>query len=123
MEDLNYIFIGDRIRECRKERNLTQACLARMAGITPTHLSHIETGCTKLSLPVFVRIAKVLKVPADLLLYEAPLEGGAVRESIQRMIGEASVGELNVVYDVLRTTVDSLGQNVGNYRIEPEKGQ
>ena len=43
-----------------------------MVGISTTHLSHIETANTKLSLPVFVAIAEALDVRADALLYDVP---------------------------------------------------
>ena len=35
-------------------------------------MSHIETGNTKLSLPVFVDIAEALDVQTDSLLYDEP---------------------------------------------------
>ncbi|MBS7062722.1 MAG: helix-turn-helix transcriptional regulator [Eubacterium sp.] len=46
----------------RKDCGLSQKQLAEKVGISTTHLSHIETGNTKLSLPVFVDIAEALSV-------------------------------------------------------------
>ena len=50
---MNYYEIGQRIRKFRKAYNLSQEQLAEMVGISTTHMSHIETGNTKLSLPEF----------------------------------------------------------------------
>ena len=57
---MNYEEIGKRIREYRKLKNLSQEQLAEKINISTTHMSHIETGSTKLSLQVLVDIAKVL---------------------------------------------------------------
>ena len=54
---LNYAAIGKKIRQLRKSRELSQEQLAEQVWISVTHMSHIETGNTKLSLPVFVDIA------------------------------------------------------------------
>lgn len=59
---MNYHEIGRRIRRYRKARGLSQEQLAEKIWISPTHMSHIETGSTKLSLPVFVDIAAALEV-------------------------------------------------------------
>ena len=68
-ETLDYEAIGQRIRKHRKMNNLSQEELSEKIGISPTHMSHIETGGTKLSLPVLVEIAKVLNVTTDALLF------------------------------------------------------
>lgn len=65
---MNYYEIGQRIRRYRKEKGLSQEQLAEKVNIYVTHMSHIETGNTKLSLPVLVDIAGVLQVKTDDLL-------------------------------------------------------
>lgn len=47
---------------------LSQEELAEKIGISVTHMSHIETGNTKLSLPVFVELSRALEVRTDELL-------------------------------------------------------
>ena len=72
---MDYYAIGQRIRKIRKARGISQEKLAEMVDISTTHMSHIETGNTKLSLPVFVDIATALDVQADALLYDEPTGG------------------------------------------------
>lgn len=62
---MDYYKIGQRIRKYRKAQSLSQEQLAEMTGISVTHMSHIETGNTKLSLPVLVNLAEILGVQTD----------------------------------------------------------
>lgn len=102
---MDYYKIGQAIRRYRKARGMSQEQLAESAGIPVTHMSHIETGNTKLSLPVLVEISKALEVQTDQILFEhptrssKPLPGGAVYFGINvvrrlwRPISEAVFGE------------------------------
>lgn len=38
---VNYILIGKRVREVRKQRNISQALLGEKAGLSPQYVSHI----------------------------------------------------------------------------------
>ena len=65
---MDYKGIGQKIREYRKLRSFTQEELAEEIGISPTHMSHIETGNTKLSFQVLVDLSRSLKVSADSII-------------------------------------------------------
>ena len=67
---MDYYKIGQRVRAFRRAQDLSQEALAERVGISVTHMSHIETGNTKLSLPVFLRLAQALGVRTDDLLRE-----------------------------------------------------
>lgn len=69
--DLNYSLIGMRIRNKRLEQKLTQDKLSEMSGISPQHLSHIESGNTKLSLPCLVNLCNALSITADSILCDS----------------------------------------------------
>ena len=49
--ELDYKAIGQNIREHRRKSGLNQKELAELVNLSPQHISHIETGHTKLSLP------------------------------------------------------------------------
>ena len=68
---MDYYEIGQRIRKMRKAHEFSQEELAEKIGISTTHMSHIKTGNTKLSLPVLVAISLALEVQTDDLLFEA----------------------------------------------------
>lgn len=106
---MNYYEIGQRIRKYRKASKLSQEQLAEKAGISVTHMSHIETGNTKLSLPVLVNIANILSVQTDAIIYETPqINKSSVKQEVSELIDSCSVNKLNVILDVLKSTKMSL---------------
>ena len=68
LEEINKI--GLRISYFRRVRNMTQAELAEKVSINKHYLSHIESGSANkaLSLPVLIRIARVLGVKLSVLV-------------------------------------------------------
>ena len=66
--ELNYTLIGTRIKKKRKSQKLTQERLSEMAGISPQHMSQIESAKTKLSLTTLINICNALNVSADKIL-------------------------------------------------------
>jgi len=57
--------IGDRLREARKQKNISQVELARKMNITPSALSQIENNQSLPSFTIFVKIARLLDKPLD----------------------------------------------------------
>ena len=67
-------------------------------------MSHIETGNTKLSLPVFVELANALDVRTDDLLSDRP-SGKAVSVSeLEEILHTCSASQARVILDVIRAT-------------------
>ena len=54
MEDLDFAFIGQRIRELRNEKMLTQEYVANAVDVNVSHISNIETNKVKVSLTLLV---------------------------------------------------------------------
>ena len=68
MKELDFDYIGQRIKEVRTDKHLTQEYLANMTGVNISHVSNIETGKTKVSLTLLVQICNALDVTLDYLL-------------------------------------------------------
>ena len=62
--------VGQRIKEAREEKGLTQEDLAAIVDLSPTHVSVIERGLKVAKLDTFVAIANALDVSADSLLID-----------------------------------------------------
>lgn len=109
---MDYYKIGQRIRKARKAHRLSQEELAERINISTTHMSHIETGNTKLSLPVLVDIATALNVRTDDLIYDHPVTtvSAAIGE-IATVLESCNPGEINVITDVVRTIKHSMEKN------------
>lgn len=102
---MDYYAIGQRIRKIRKTHGLSQEELAEKIGISTTHMSHIETGNTKLSLPVFVDLANALEVRTDELLYgsivsERNISVETIFES--EVLGSCTTSQLKIIADVVK---------------------
>ena len=106
---MNYYEIGQRIRKNRKALSLSQDELAEMVGISSMYMSHIETGNTKLSLPVLVSIAKALEVRTDELLFEeATISQGEDLRDITELLDSCSLRELSIIREIIKASKAAL---------------
>lgn len=105
---MNYEEIGKRIREYRKLKNLSQEQLAEKINISTTHMSHIETGSTKLSLQVLVDIAKVLNVNTDDLIFEQKTQ--ILINRINNILSECNEEQIEVITNIVEATKDALNK-------------
>lgn len=55
--DTDYKEIGKRTKIARIRENITQEALAEKISLSTPHMSNVETGNTKVSLPAIIRIA------------------------------------------------------------------
>ena len=93
----------------RKARNLSQEQLAEKIWISTTHMSHIETGSTKLSLPVLVDIAVALQVGTDELLSTQPfMEKEDASDEIRTLIQSCNSAQAHVLLDLLKAAKQSM---------------
>ena len=68
--EVDYKAIGQRIKIARIKKGVTQETVADLIDITPAHMSNVETGKTKVSLPTLIAIANALSVSVDTLLWD-----------------------------------------------------
>ena len=113
--NIDYEAIGKRIRKLRRERNMTQDDLRDLIDLSKSHMSHIETGTTKLSLPVLVEIANVLGVTADSLLMDNLQHSNyAFEKEINDILEDCTPYEFNVLVKSLTLVKDALRHYPGN---------
>lgn len=68
---MDYKKLGERIREERLKRNMTQAQLAEAVDISDTYMGAIERGERSLTLDTLVRLVNRLGVTVDYLLVDS----------------------------------------------------
>ena len=106
---MDYYKIGQRIRKFRKAYHLSQEQLAEKVGISTTHMSHIETGNTKLSLPLFVKLANVLSIQTDELLHDTPQKNKtAIKGELEEIMDSCSMQDIQIIEDVVKAVKVSL---------------
>lgn len=112
---IDYYAIGKRIKAERLKLSITQQTLAEWAELTPSNISHIERGKTKLSLSALVNIANALSVTTDELLCDNLSKGKVIfQDEIQKITDEMSENEVRVAADILKTLKYSLRQRFKN---------
>ncbi len=110
---MDYYEIGQRVRKYRKAHRLSQEELADRAGISVTHMSHIETGNTKLSLPVLVSLAGALEVSTDDLLFAgSPTVRGAAVDELLALLDTCSTQQVKVLSDLVRAAKISMDKHL-----------
>ena len=102
---VDYISIGNRIKELRTEKGWTQAKLAEKSGVEPSNISHIERAATKLSLPTLVNIANALGVTLDEIAYGSLVKSSHISiQMIDEILADCSPEELKSIAEVMKTT-------------------
>ena len=108
---MDYAAIGKRIRAHRKRLNLSQEALAEMVNISTVHMSHIETGYTKLSLPVLVDLACALGVRTDDLIFDKDALGKTeLLEEITLELQDCSNAQILALRQILSSSKDAISK-------------
>ena len=127
VNEVDYFKIGRRIREYRKRLGLQQMELAGAVGVTPSHMSHIETGQTKganarpfathhnaLDIDMYLRIANELSVSVDDLICDNLEQVKVVYDKkIAEALADCNAAELEAFYEIIITTKTVIRSNVG----------
>lgn len=110
--ELDYKALGKRIKIARIKADITQDRLSNLLEMSPSHMSNIETGSTRVSLTALVSIANALGVTVDDLLYDSVVHARPQLErEIQQIVDSCDDYELRVVKEVTHSVVDSLRAN------------
>lgn len=107
--ELDYKAIGKRIKIARIKADLTQERLAELIELSPSHLSNIETGTTRVSLNTIITIANVLSVTSDDLLCDNIIMAKAQFEKdIAVLLGDCDEYEIRIIKDMVASLKDTL---------------
>ena len=114
VNELDYVQIGQRIREARNAIGWPQSELAFRTGLNSAHVSHIETGQTKVALPTIVKIANALSVSLDELLCDNLVHTKHVYDKkIAAELNDCDNAELQAFLEIIQSTKKVLRKNRG----------
>ena len=104
--------IGDRLRQLREEKKLTQADIEKRTGLVRPYISRVENGHTVPGVDTLEKFARALEVPMYVLFYDGdeppklPKQNGALRNGwgakgkdsrvltkFQRLLGKMKEGD------------------------------
>lgn len=101
---VNYKDIGKRIKRLRRQQKMSQEILAEKINISPSHMSHIETGQTKASFPTFVHIANALGVTInDLTCDNIDASKAVYDKEMAELLSDCSIEEIRFLCGSVRT--------------------
>jgi len=107
--ELDYKAIGKRIKIARIKEELTQEALAEKVNISPTHLSNIENGTTRVSLSTIVNLANALRTTVDDFLCDNIVYAKPQFEhDLANLLAECDGYEIRAVKDMAETLIDTL---------------
>lgn len=105
VQEVDYKKIGKRIKAARKKLALIQEKLAKKADMNASHLSHIETGQTKLSLPTLVMIANALDISVGELLCGSLKQFNHVYyNQIAEELADCDEDELQAIFEIVHSS-------------------
>lgn len=100
---VNFVKVGERIRIAREEQHLTQAELGHKCGCTNNHLSHLETGQSKPSITMLLRLSNALGKDLNYFILDTPyvMPTCVINTEIARKLEQCSAMTLNTVNGIL----------------------
>ena len=99
--------VGQRIKDAREAKNLTQEELAALVNLSSTHVSVIERGLKVTKLDTFVAIANALDVSADELLVDVVAHSvTGVSKSLSDKISSLPMKEQKKIIKVIQALIE-----------------
>lgn len=109
---IDYKDIGQRIKQKRIEKGISQEKLSELIGIGPSHMSHIEGGTTYPSFEVFVSLLNALECSADEILCREIVAAKSICINwISEVVDDCSIEETKILSDTLIALKKSLREN------------
>lgn len=100
---LDLKIIGQRIRETRIDRGMSQAELAFAAELSEPHVSRIEQGKQKMYLDTFVRVIEALQVSADYILRsDVPEVNAMYQKEFTDLFIDCTPTEMETLLNIIR---------------------
>lgn len=99
---VDYMLLGNRIKDVRKEAKMTQEQLAEKLGISTAYMSQIETGKASVNLNRLAQISFLLKTDIGFFLTGATASNQYLIEEFNSLLSGRTLEELNLAYRVLK---------------------
>lgn len=107
--ELDYKAIGKRIKIARIKADMTQEMLAEKIELSPTHLSNIETGTTRVSLTTIVSIANGLGITVDDILCDNVIKARVqIENDIAEILDDCDEYEIRMIKDMVVALKETL---------------
>lgn len=100
---VDYNIIGERIKNARRAKNLTQEDLAEKIGVSIAFLSRIERGSSQINLKRLSQICQLLGVTEGQILNGSSDNSKKYLDTeFAMLLGSCSVEQQKLIYDVAK---------------------
>lgn len=112
VNDLNYSELGKRIKHYRLKNHLTQESLAAGIDVSTSTIAHAESGTSKPSLPLLMKVCRALGITLDQLVCDSlPVVDTYISKDFSDLLADCSTQEKQILLDVLSATKSTLRKN------------
>ena len=99
--NIDYISIGNRIKQARQDKGLTQSNLAEILSVSPEYVSKLETAHTKPSLTTLSEISSILSTSLTYLLEGTTKNSDNYKlEEFTQLIKELSPEKRKLLFEI-----------------------
>ncbi|MBR6513641.1 MAG: helix-turn-helix transcriptional regulator [Clostridia bacterium] len=110
MPNIDYIALGQRIRQARKDKNITQEKLGEICGLSTAHIGHIERGSRIPSLDTLFRISTELDVSVDWLLLDSVKNPKNIFTAISRELDGKNEAKVKTFLTTVKALADKIDE-------------
>lgn len=101
--NIDYIMIGERIRESRKKAGITQQQIAEIMDVSIAYLSRIERGTSNINLQRLAQLSVVLNVPIEYLISGVVAEKRTyLHKEFQEIMLQCSPDKQRLIYNIAK---------------------
>ena len=111
-----YQKVGQRIKEIRLQKKMSQADLSVAAKISLPHISDIERGKAKMQLATFTRLAEALQISTDVLLRpDIPEVNSLYQGEFGELLKDCTPDEIDTIFRIVKEIKHSLKAKTDMY--------
>lgn len=107
---LDYTALGERIKHARKEKKLTQADLAEECSLSTSYVGHVERGSRIPSIETLFKIATVLDVSLDALVFDSTIPSENLFSNIESCIRHKDKKKVTAFLKTVKALADNIDE-------------
>ena len=111
--ELDYTKLGERLKEARIKKHMTQEELSEKIDSATSSISHLENGTHSPSLKTLIKICNVLEIGIDALLCDSlsAISSSYLDKDFEKLLSDCTVQEKKLLLRILEVTKKQYGNN------------
>ncbi len=112
--DIDYGQLGKRIKRYRQKAHLTQEQLADKTDVATSTIAHAESGTSKPSLPLLIKIANALNITLDQMVCDSlPVAESYLEKDLAELFADCTLTEKQILRDLIFAAKDTIRRHKG----------